>query len=58
MIIINIIITTIITGRTSSNAWCRQKCESHPAVKRITQKIEEVIRVPFVNSESFQVRDG
>lgn len=43
-------------GRTSSNAWCRHNCESHPAVTRLSQRIEEVIGVPRVNSESFQVR--
>ena len=45
----------ISQGRTSSNAWCRHNCESHPAVTRLAQRIEEVIGVPRVNAESFQV---
>ncbi len=43
------------TGRTSSNAWCRSRCETHPDVKSVTRKIEEVTGIPMVNSESFQV---
>lgn len=42
-------------GRTSSNAWCRDKCERHPDVKSITKKIEEVIEIDRSNFESFQV---
>jgi hypothetical protein len=44
-------------GRTSSNAWCRKNCENHPAVKRITSRIEHVTGVSFMNSESFQVNE-
>ena len=43
------------TGRTSSNAWCRHKCESHPDVQRVQQKITEVTGIPSGHSESFQV---
>lgn len=32
-------------SRTSSNAWCRSKCESHPKVDAITKKIEEITQV-------------
>lgn len=31
-------------SRTSSNAWCRHKCESHPAVQNVVRKIENVTR--------------
>lgn len=43
------------TGRTSSNAWCRSRCESHPDVKSVMAKIEEVTGIPRENSESFQI---
>jgi hypothetical protein len=43
------------TGRTSSNAWCRHNCETNPHVQNVIRKIEEVTRIPFLNSESFQV---
>jgi prolyl 4-hydroxylase len=42
-------------GRTSSNAWCRARCEGHPAVKSVVRKIEEITSVPRGNYESFQV---
>lgn len=43
------------TGRTSSNAWCREPCISNPHVKRITKKIERIVRIPQKNFEAFQV---
>lgn len=42
-------------GRTSSNAWCRHNCETHPNVKSIMKKIEDVVHIPRGNYESFQV---
>ena len=42
------------SGRTSSNAWCRHRCESHPDVQRVQQKIAEVTGIPTGHSESFQ----
>jgi prolyl 4-hydroxylase len=42
-------------SRTSSNAWCTRGCEADPAVKRVTERIAEVTRVPSVNYESFQI---
>merc|ERR1740123_2874893 len=42
-------------GRTSSNAWCRHRCENHPDVRGLIRKIERVTGVPYVNYESFQV---
>jgi hypothetical protein len=41
--------------RTSSNAWCRHACESHPDVRNVMKKITEVTGIPPENSESFQV---
>lgn len=46
---------TLSTGRTSSNAWCRRNCESHPDVQRVAQKIEEVTMIPYSHYESFQI---
>lgn len=42
-------------GRTSSNAWCRSRCENHPDVKKLIDKIVQVTGVPYGNYESFQV---
>jgi len=41
--------------RTSSNAWCTDKCERLPGVISATKKIERVTGVPKVNYESFQI---
>ena len=43
------------TGRTSTNAWCREDCESVPNVKNVLNRIEYVTTVPTDNYESFQV---
>ena len=32
----------ISSTRTSSNAWCRKRCEDLPGVKSVTERIEEV----------------
>merc|ERR1719181_13457 len=45
----------VSTGRTSTNAWCRDACENHPDVQSIIKKIERVTTVPYQNYESFQV---
>ena len=41
--------------RTSSNAWCRGKCEKLPEVQAVTKRIEEVTGIPQKNYESFQI---
>ena len=41
--------------RTSSNAWCNDKCEALPGVRSVTDKIEEATGIPRVNYESFQI---
>ena len=41
--------------RTSSNSWCRHKCESLPGVRRVSDRIEEVTGIPQGNYESFQI---
>lgn len=43
------------TGRTSSNSWCNRECEKHPHVDQLLKKIEEVVGIPRINYESFQV---
>eukprot|EP00536_Pseudo-nitzschia_multiseries_P008409 jgi/Psemu1/305708/fgenesh1_kg.213_\ len=41
--------------RTSSNAWCTDRCERLPGVISATKKIEKVTGVSKVNFESFQI---
>eukprot|EP01039_Chlorochromonas_danica_P008831 gene8831-9737_t len=43
------------SGRTSSNAWCRQNCMDDPHVQNVMKKIEEVTLVPTGHSESLQI---
>lgn len=45
----------VSTSRTSENAWCTGKCESHPATKAVMGRIRDVTGVPVENYESFQV---
>lgn len=42
-------------GRTSSNAWCMDKCQGIPEVQAVTRKIERVTGIPEKNYESFQI---
>lgn len=41
--------------RTSSSAWCSQKCASLQGVQRITKRIEALTGIPDGNFESFQI---
>jgi prolyl 4-hydroxylase len=43
------------SGRTSSNAWCREDCESDPDVARVIDRIEYTTTIPYENYESFQI---
>ncbi len=43
------------TGRTSSNAWCRHNCMTHPNVEHLTSKIQEITRIPSNHYESYQI---
>jgi prolyl 4-hydroxylase len=43
------------SSRTSTNAWCRSECESHPDVKNLMERIENITHVPRNHYESFQV---
>ena len=42
-------------SRTSSNAWCREECESNIHVQNVLSRIEEITRIPSDNYESFQI---
>jgi prolyl 4-hydroxylase len=46
---------TLSTGRTSSNAWCRHNCMTHPNVEHLTSKIQEITRIPSNHYESYQI---
>ena len=41
--------------RTSSNAWCVDSCQENERIQRVLRKIEQVVRLPRENFESFQV---
>jgi len=41
--------------RTSSNAWCLDKCMADPVAKDVVSRIEHVTQIPQVNSESLQL---
>ena len=42
-------------SRTSSNAWCKKKCESDPLVGRVIQRLENVTGIPSTNGENLQL---
>lgn len=41
--------------RTSSNAWCRSRCEGLEGVRSVTRKIEDLTGIRRNNYESFQI---
>lgn len=47
----------ISQSRTSSNSWCNNACWHHPDVSSVLAKVEEVVRIPRDNYETFQVLD-
>lgn len=51
-------IRTAREARTSSSLWCEGGCYHSPAAKAVSKKIEEVVKIPNVmsQSESFQAR--
>ena len=42
-------------SRTSSTSWCWSECASHPAVRRVLERIVTVTGVPITNHEDIQV---
>ena len=45
------------SGRTSENAWCshRSGCRDNPVVQKIMNRMSEVMGIPAVNSEDYQI---
>jgi prolyl 4-hydroxylase len=43
------------SSRTSSNAWCRDDCESNPIIAEVIHRLEHITTVPQANYESFQI---
>lgn len=42
-------------GRTSTNAWCQDKCASDPVGKRVIDRVANITNIPQVNSENLQL---
>jgi len=42
-------------GRTSTNAWCGDECNTDPVTKLISERIEQVTGIPETNSEHLQI---
>ena len=43
------------SGRTSTNAWCLDKCFEHPTTKTVLSKIENLTGIPDANGEYLQL---
>jgi prolyl 4-hydroxylase len=43
------------SGRTSTNAWCLDKCYEHPMTKAVLAKIENLTGIPDANAEYLQL---
>jgi len=43
------------TSRTSSNAWCHERCWNHPMVQRVMQRAEQLLNISLDNSEHLQI---
>ena len=43
------------SSRTSSNAWCMSTCMADPVAQNVVNRIEQVTKIPQVNSESLQL---
>ena len=42
------------TSRTSTTAWCTDKCKNFPEVKRLQERISEITGFPVSYSEDLQ----
>jgi prolyl 4-hydroxylase len=42
-------------SRTSSNAWCRDKCSKDPVAQRVIERIANITKIPETNSEDLQL---
>jgi len=43
------------TGRTSTNAWCQNECESNPVSQAVTKRMMTVTGIPHANFEFMQM---
>jgi prolyl 4-hydroxylase len=42
-------------GRTSTNAWCSEACETDPVTQRVMERIQDLIGIPQANYEFLQL---
>ena len=42
-------------GRTSTNAWCNDECNSHPLVSQVLIRMGEITKTPVMNQEPLQL---
>jgi prolyl 4-hydroxylase len=42
-------------GRTSTNAWCSEACETDPVTQRVVERIQDLIGIPQANYEFLQL---
>jgi prolyl 4-hydroxylase len=47
--------STVNSGRTSTNAWCKTKCYDDVVAKRVSARIENVTGIPEPNAEYLQL---
>jgi prolyl 4-hydroxylase len=45
----------VSTGRTSENAWCVGQCYTNKKVMRLTERVENITKIPSGHYENFQV---
>lgn len=46
---------TVLTGRTSSNAWCDETCIDNPLIKGVIDRMEHLVQIPYGHSEFLQL---
>lgn len=42
-------------GRTSTNAWCKEKCMANATAVELLERIDSITGIPYANYESFQL---
>lgn len=47
--------SVVSTGRTSSNAWCNEKCYEDPVATRVIQRLTDLTMINETNSEFLQL---
>ena len=43
------------TSRTSSNAWCHERCWNHPMVQQVMLRVQDLLNISLDNSEHLQI---